>query len=86
MKTIHKYPLSATDLQTVPMPKGAKILHVALQAGSVCLWAEVFPAMPKVNRCIEVFGTGNPMDESFLRVYIGTVQDGSLVWHIYERL
>lgn len=89
-KTIWKFPIVITDLQTVPLPDGAKVLTVAEQRGDLCLWAEVNPDAPKVKRTFEVFGTGHPMhtDMGVERGYVGTAQTegGSFVWHVYERL
>lgn len=86
--TIWKYKLSVAALQTIPLSVGAKILSVQAQGGDLYLWAEVDPyALNQESRTIEVFGTGHPMDDA-KRQHISTTQmdDGALVWHIYERL
>lgn len=85
MKTIWKFPLSIQDAQSILVPSGGEILSVQIQDSQVCLWIAVNPANPKEQHTIEIFGTGHGMDESE-REYIGTVQDGRLVWHIFEQL
>lgn len=83
--TIHKYPIGITSRQTVEMPENAKILCVQMQDETPTLWAAVIPAAIRERRTIEIFGTGHPIDEAE-REYIGTVQDESYVWHVFERL
>ena len=84
MKTIYKYPLAIADSQAIKVPGEAKILCVQLQMDTLTLWAQVDPNNIPSTRTIEVFGTGHPMDDG-CRSYIGTVQEGSLVWHVFER-
>jgi len=79
MKTIYKYSVHALD-----MPIGAKILSVQMQDGRIVLWAEVDPDVATEPCVFEVFGTGQQMTDTN-RQYIGTVQDGPMVWHIYRR-
>jgi len=87
---IWKFPLLDTDIQTVNMPQGAKIIALQIQYGTPALWAEVNPDAPaNENRVIECFGTGQHIHcgMGVERVYLGTVQmhGGSLVLHFYER-
>jgi hypothetical protein len=82
---IYKYPLKVTDYQTVVMPGGATILAAQVQDGRLCLWAMVDPHQPDVERRIRIVGTGNPFEDSDRCRYIGTAQDGPLVWHVFER-
>lgn len=86
MKTIFKYPIEITDIQTVKLPKGAVIRNAHMQNGSLYLWVEVDPHAPKEDRRIEVFGTGHHLHEDMgiSREYIGTVHDSPFVWHVYE--
>lgn len=88
-KTIWKYPLLLTDEQAVQMPKGAEILCVQVQGSRPCLWALVDSSVKNDERLIVIYGTGHPMPEAhnaYRRQYIGTAQmnDGSLVWHVFE--
>jgi hypothetical protein len=62
MKTIWKYPLHLIDKQTVNMPKGAEILTVQIQNGTITMWALVDPESVKIKRTIEIFGTGHPIN------------------------
>lgn len=83
METVYKYPLEITDEQELEIPAGAKILSVQFQGGQLCLWAEVNPKHEMVRLIIDIEGTGHPLHPK--RKYIGTVQQGPFVWHVYER-
>lgn len=87
MKTIYKYPLAIMGEQSVQMPEYAAILRVGMQAGQLCLWAEVNTDKPIEKRTIEIFGTGHEMTKTH-KDYIGTAIDdqNGLVWHVFERL
>lgn len=82
---IFKYELPVKDLVAVPMPKGAKVITAQVQRGAVTLWAEVDPDAPRVERRFRIVGTGHPFEPIGLS-YIGTVQNGLLVWHVYEQV
>jgi hypothetical protein len=86
MKTIWKFPLEVTDVQSVRMPRGARILCVQVQGGVPCLWAEVDPQAASEDRTLRIYGTGHPMAEGEQRVYIGTFQlvQMEMVFHVYE--
>jgi hypothetical protein len=86
MKTIWKFPLEVTDVQTVRMPRGARILCVQVQSGVPCLWAEVDPKAETELRTLRIYGTGHPMAEGEQRNYVGTFQlvGMGLVFHVYE--
>jgi len=86
MKAIYKYQLTGGETE-VEMPCGARVLAVQCQGNTLCLWAEVDPdekAMTK--RMFKVIGTGEFTEdrEATARIYIGTVQAGIFVWHIFE--
>lgn len=83
---IWKYKLDITDSQSIDMPVGAMVLSVHRQGPDLCIWALVEPSEPMHPRVFEVHGTGNPMDASGKRLYVGTVVVGALVWHVFERL
>lgn len=85
---IYEYPLDITDLQVVQMPAGAKILSVASQNGTLCLWAMVVPHARLTDRRIEIIGTGYPIPEGtgIYRNFIGTVPIIPFVWHVFERV
>ena len=54
---------------------------------TVCLWAmSNTDESRKVRRMFRVYGTGRPVKEDPADLdYIGTVQTGSFVWHVFER-
>lgn len=84
--TIWKFPIETTDVQSVRMPDGAKILSVGMQAGKITLWALVDPNKPTNDlKRIHVVGTGNrfPLNEFEDFSFIGTVFDRVFVWHIF---
>ena len=91
-KTIWKYALDPMRTESIEMPIGSKILHVAGQHGLVCFWAEI-PERPEdgpsESRTFFVTGTGHPLPngESVVQ-HVGTAftQIGALVWHVYEVL
>jgi hypothetical protein len=88
MRTIWKFPLAGNDANNVVMPAGAKVLTVQMQDRDVTLWAEVDDkAKTNEARVFLIFGTGHPMprEMGYRDVYIGTVQDRSFVWHVYEQ-
>lgn len=82
---IWKYELKLTDRQKVSMPVASDLLSVANQRGTLCLWAMVDPTNAnKVERDIEIIGTGNPMPDG-RRSFIGTAVIDPFVWHVFER-
>lgn len=81
MRTIHKYNLSQG--QTFKLPVGSKLLHIAMQAGSICAWFEVDAVGETTEkRSFVIVGTGHMVPEG--TSHVGTVLDGIFVWHIYE--
>ena len=84
MKSIWKYPLEVTDEQTISAPSGAKLLHVALQGGDLCVWAEVSPAAIKAPLPIRIYGTGHDLPDDPGK-HLGTfmLEGGTLVFHAY---
>ena len=85
MKTIWKYPIQEEAI--FEMPKGAEILSVQVQDGLPTLWALVDPDAPKERRGFLVVGTGWKLSHEWFsqaRIFIGTVQLGGFVWHIFE--
>ena len=88
MRTIHKVPLYVKDEQTHTLPKGAKLLAVQVQREQPCLWFECDTNKSMVPRVIKTFGTGKELPKNEALRYIGTyqLQDGALVYHVYEEL
>ena len=87
-KIIYKYPLTITREQLVTLPAGAEILTVQLQGGRPHLWALVNIDNEPLNRCIEIFGTGERIEYGLgmRRKYISTfqLQHGKLIFHAFE--
>jgi hypothetical protein len=86
MHVIWKYPLEATDVQMVKMPKGAKILCVQTQGQTPCLWALIPDTKATLEeRHFSIYGTGH-LHEKIPGTYIGTFQlmNGQLVFHVFE--
>ena len=83
MNTIHKYKLELASDQVVMMPAGAKILLVAEQDDTICLWAIVNTEHRMIGRSIIICGTGQ--QAYFDKKYIGTVlMFDDFVWHVFE--
>jgi hypothetical protein len=82
-ESIWKYDLQVEEgMQSIEMPRDAKILTVGAQGQTLCIWAEVVQSNAKEIREFMVLGTGweLPPDHN----YIGTVQIPPYVWHIFE--
>lgn len=84
MTSIWKFKLSSSQQpQTLKIPSGGVILHSSRQEPDICLWVEVNENNEFINRDFLVIGTGWEVPQN--SVYIGTVFDGSYVWHIYAK-
>jgi hypothetical protein len=83
---IWKWTLTITDLQSLEMPHGAKIITVQVQHGEPQLWALCDENAEKEKRNIAIYGTGNPVPD-VPGTYIGTfqVRDGLLVFHVFDK-
>ena len=84
MTTIWKYPLELTDQNAVSMPLGSHLLCVAMQHGVPTLWALLNPEAVRAHRIIRIVGTGHPMPDWPGAAYIGAVQVGDFVWHVFD--
>lgn len=84
MRTVWKFPLALKPEQTIELPKGAVILFTAVpaMAGEVTMWALIGADREMEPRRFAIRGTGHEVEEDLL--YVGTVIDGSFVWHIFE--
>lgn len=87
MNTIWKFPFEITDDFEIEMPQHAKVLTVALQQGTPCIWALVDPVAPKEKRKFHLAGTGHSLDKEIVRTYsyAGSFQmrEGQLVFHLF---
>lgn len=84
MKKIYKYELDIRGEQVVQMPHNPEILSVQMQGEVICVWALVNTTYNDTAYIFEIFGTGDTID-NFIREYVGTVQDRSMVWHVFYR-
>lgn len=82
--TVWKYPL-CLGRTGHELPRNAELLHVADQAGTICLWAKGDPSAEKVLREFVVHGTGHLFSDIGLS-HVGTVLvlGGRFVWHVFE--
>lgn len=85
LKQIWKYEISPYNPE-IQIPKGAEILTVQVQNDKPNIWCLVDPVALKETRKFIVVGTGHnfPHDENI--IYRGTFQleEGSLVFHVFE--
>ena len=83
MQAIWKYQLEIAAEFRLQMPIGAKILCVQVQDEVPCLWAVVNKGVGIESRGFSWYGTGHE-HTTILREYIGTIQLGLLVFHLFE--
>jgi hypothetical protein len=85
MKTIWKYQLPRIPHTRFVLPRGAEIIHVGAQEGTLFLWALVDTEARPEAREIMLIGTGIPWpDLPRLHRHLGTVQLEEFVWHVFE--
>ena len=65
------------------MPKNSKLLSVAMQGSSLCLWALVDTDYPMGTAQVRIFGTGWENSDVGSLEFLGTVLDGIYVWHVF---
>jgi hypothetical protein len=87
MKVIHKYPMPVLmdQVSFLQMPEDAHVLHAGFQDNRLCFWALIDPEQPMRHHTVRVIGTGQPIDDDVALIadYVGTVQDGPFVWHVF---
>ncbi len=86
MRKIWKYELRGLTGTVLEMPRDATIVHVGMQGNVICMWALVDVNAEKERRMFRPFGTGHEIHDDIRcsYEYVGTVFDGSFVWHIME--
>jgi len=80
---IYKYQLRLTETQTISINSNARLLTVQMQNGVITLWAMVDIKAPKEDRVFYIVGTGSEATYMVDKLYVGTVQANSFVWHIF---
>jgi hypothetical protein len=85
MLKIYKYELACNNgvVQPLRLSTQHKFLSVQLQSGKICLWVLENTDTTITTIPIHTFGTGWPIETVVGLEYIGTVQEGRLVWHIF---
>ena len=83
-RTIFKFQFPIGDVIPIEMPTGAWILSAQMQYGVPSLWAVVDPNAPRIRRIIYLRGTGHPLGRAAVCPFIGTIQEGPLVWHLFD--
>jgi len=86
MKTIRRYHLQATKVQSIMLPHGSQILDVQTKGDdSPVLWALVDPEEQEVERTITLYTTGVEMPDDPGK-YCGSFQiyEHSLEFHAFE--
>ena len=84
MTTVYKYPLGFKDSQEIHLPKDAIPLSVQLQHGNLTLWCLVDTTLPIEVRIVDIRGTGESLSYE-PGLYVGTVQVGAFVWHVFMK-
>ena len=84
-KKIYKYQLEIQAHQRIEMPDGAEILSVQVQGSTICIWAIIEEGQPLGERIFRIFGTGHDLPRDIHGfAFVGTVQTGPLVWHVFH--
>ena len=87
MITVHKYPVSYSGLFYIELPEGAEFLTVQIQNGKPQMWFRVDDTHYVRAQYFGIVGTGLDMDKKIEHApYLGTVQEGSFVWHLFGGL
>jgi len=85
MITIFKYPFDTAWKISIPMPVGAKILKLAMQGPTPCIWAQVDTDSPVTTHHFRIVGTGREIPPDELdNEYIDTYMEGPGVWHLFR--
>lgn len=91
MRTIFKYRLQVTDVQTIEVPRLSTPVLVACRGGDLNVWMEVPDTdAPTVTRIIWVFGTGHEMplpgDDPLHRAGDNLLPFGDELFHVGSAL
>lgn len=77
--------------ETIEMPKGARIIHVGFQRGTLYVWALVDSTAPKETRNFLIYSTGDvfPIKEGIsaeMLSHLGTflLDEDKIVVHVFE--
>jgi hypothetical protein len=81
---VWKYKLKCPGQTILEIPMRHHLRAVQMQQGELCLWAEVALDVPQIPVTFEVIGTGWDVPERGF--WVGTVQAGAYVWHVYREV
>ena len=82
MRSVWKFNLEASHETTFEAPAPARVLSAGLDpAGRPSVWVEVDPDAEKIERTVFLYGTGHPIEAGGR--FVGSIFDGSFVWHVY---
>jgi hypothetical protein len=89
-RTIWKFPLSIGAINTFSLPASAMVRMAALDPASErpAIWVELNPEATRIERRFVIFGTGHHIEGDGgypYDLHVGSLIDGSFVWHIFER-
>jgi hypothetical protein len=93
MKTIHKYEIPITgNYVEIELPEDFFFLSLQNQNDRCIMWGETDTNSKKEKIGFIVLGTGHDIERITENlkmrrgVYVGTVQIGAFVWHIFQAL
>lgn len=81
---VWKAPLKMENEQFVKMRTNARILTVAMQGETPCIWFLCDPARDPEERIIRIAGTGHPIDPAWTYISSFQMLGGQLVFHAFE--
>jgi hypothetical protein len=86
MRTVHKYPVSLSDIFTLELPRGAEVLTAQAQDGDMFLWALVDTNAPTEEVVFRLANTGDCISETSELKYVNTFQlrGRGLIYHLFE--
>lgn len=86
MMTIWKYTLQDVDTQKVVLPAGSDVISAQEQKGRIHVWAIFDKSQARVEeRTFQIVGTGDLINDDRVKgnLFVGTVQIGRLVQHVF---
>lgn len=88
MRVIWKTELAAAQVQVIDVPRGAEMLCAREQNEAVCVWYRCDPDEAREKRQIIVCGTGHGAPPEQSGRYLGSahLQEGALVFHVFEKI
>lgn len=82
MRRILQYDIFLDTTKSIDLPSNAKCVQFASQNGVLQIRFEVEGTAPTVERRFRVYATGQDIPNG--HAHLGTCQQGSFVWHLYE--